>query len=401
MNATRLHLVDALRGLSLLGILIANMLIFQYGIFGKEEMEFFSLSAADSVVHRFLQIAVEGSFMPIFAFLFGFGMIKMKESLERRNMGVKRTLARRFLFLLLLGYLHSTFLWEGDILLSYGIVGMFLLLFVNRKKKTMLVWGIILFSLTSLLNFGSLIDSKLVEDPETVTEYIERTNSIYGAGTYQEIMNHRNKEEPQVAMGVSEDMLLLLIVITPIFISPPFLIGMYAAKSNWFSNPQAEQPLYLKGMLLVPVGLVIKGLYYLLPSYGWTGVFVLSGGFLLALGYIFSFSYMYSTAKNSAPFTLFSHVGKLSLTNYLMQTVVCTTLFYGYGFGLFGQLGIIYGVLLCIVLYFCQMIASKWYLRRFQTGPLERLLRMITYLTMSGRPKQRREATTGEEKLGA
>lgn len=77
----RAGLVDAARGLCLLGILLANMLIFQYGIWGKDDMQFYSLSGFDASVRTILGIVVEKSFMPIFTFLFGYGIIKMKESL--------------------------------------------------------------------------------------------------------------------------------------------------------------------------------------------------------------------------------------------------------------------------------------------------------------------------------
>ncbi|MEK1833179.1 hypothetical protein AAAC51_42680 [Priestia megaterium] len=85
----RVKVIDSMRGFSLFGILLANMLIFQYGIYGKDMIHLFSLSPSDSAAYVFLKVAVEESFMPIFTFLFGYSMVKMKESLERRKLGVK------------------------------------------------------------------------------------------------------------------------------------------------------------------------------------------------------------------------------------------------------------------------------------------------------------------------
>ncbi len=134
----RIHIIDGLRGFSLFGILMANLLIFQYGIWGKDEIELYAISVFDTGIYKLVKILIESSFMPIFTFLFGFSMIKMKESLEAKGLGTKRYFARRFLLLLVLGTLHSEFLWEGDILGFYGMMGFFLLLFMNRKPKTLL-----------------------------------------------------------------------------------------------------------------------------------------------------------------------------------------------------------------------------------------------------------------------
>lgn len=123
INGERLQIIDGIRGLSLAGILMANMLIFQYGIWRKEEIHLYSPSKMDSVAYTFTKIFIEGSFMPIFAFLFGFGMIKMKQSLDRKALKYKRYFFRRFLFLLVVGFLHSTYLWEGDILFFLWVDG--------------------------------------------------------------------------------------------------------------------------------------------------------------------------------------------------------------------------------------------------------------------------------------
>lgn len=132
----RVNMIDGMRGFSLLGILMANMLIFQYGIFGKDEIEHFQLSAADEAAYIWIKVFVEHSFIPIFIFLFGYSMIKLKEKLERNGQKVKSHFVRRFLLLIVFGLLHSFFVWEGDILLAYGLIGLLMLLFLNRKKNT-------------------------------------------------------------------------------------------------------------------------------------------------------------------------------------------------------------------------------------------------------------------------
>ncbi len=77
-----------------------------------------------------------------------------------------------------------------------------------------------------------------------------------------------------------------------------------------------------------------------------------------------------------------SYVGRMALTNYLLQTVVCTTLFYGYGFGLYGKIGIAGGIFLTVVIYALQIPLSKWWLTHFRFGPMEWLWRSATYLKL-------------------
>jgi len=98
----RVSVIDGLRGVSLLGILIANMLIFQYGMFGKDRIENFPLSSADHIAYVWTKIFIENSFFPIFMFLFGYSIIKLKEQLEKNDKKVKPYFVRRFFLLMII-----------------------------------------------------------------------------------------------------------------------------------------------------------------------------------------------------------------------------------------------------------------------------------------------------------
>ncbi|WP_144028540.1 DUF418 domain-containing protein [Paenibacillus ferrarius] len=388
-QSNRLCIIDSMRGFSLLGILLANMLIFQYGIWGKDEIALYSLSQADSAARTLLHIFVEGSFMPIFTFLFGFGMIKMKESLETKGLKPKRYLARRFLLLFAAGIVHGTYLWEGDILGFYGGMGFFLLLFMNRKAKTLLIWGALLLSLFGLLGLApeSTSNHSLTEDKPRMETYVKETITIYGTGTYEEIKHHRNTADP---LGLNDYLIVGMLLFAPLLTAPLFLFGMYAAKKRWFRQPDDERSMYLKGMLnFLPIGLLLKGAKVVFPGQGWSEMAEMIGGNLLSLGYIFAFSHLYAAAKSSPWFLRFEALGKLSLTNYLLQSIICTSIFYGYGMGWFGKLGVIAGCGLALVIYIGQLFLSRWYLTRFQSGPVERVLRMWTYFSFSGKSRSK------------
>jgi len=393
----RIRLIDGLRGFSLLGILLANMLIFQYGMFGKDVMHLFHVPAADTAAHNILKVLVEGSFMPIFAFVFGFGMIKMKESLNAKNRKAGWPLVRRFAMLIALGLLHSTFLWDGDILLFYGAIGFLLLIFMNRKPKTLMVWSIIFLTVAGLIGLApeDKADKEMQAMNHRIETYVQSTVMLYAEGSYTEIKHDRNTANP---LGENNAFMLVLVLISPLMTAPMFLTGMYAAKKGWFADPDEKRAMYRKGMLIfIPLGILLKTFHLLFPETIGSGSGELLGGPALSIGYIMAFSLLYTKFAPSPLLERFEAVGRLSLTNYLMQTVICTTLFYGYGFGWFGKIGVIAGCGLGLIIYGAQLFASGWYLKRFTSGPVERVLRMWTYFSLDGKAKRKKRKTMAIE----
>ncbi|MDQ0232576.1 DUF418 domain-containing protein [Metabacillus malikii] len=380
----RIHAIDGLRGLSLFGILMANMLIFQYGMWGKDDLDFFTLSQVEHIAYYLLKIFIEGSFMPIFAFLFGYSMVIMQKGLKKRGIKIKRTFFRRAIFLIIVGLLHSFFLWEGDILLLYGVMAIFLLLFLNRKPKTLLIWTIILLCLVPLSGYGGS-NFETAAEKKSTEDYIQNTIEVYGNGSYFEIMDHRLNETP---IDFPIYFVMFGLLLTPLLSATLFLLGIYCAKKEWFVTPNIEKKRYfLFAAFLIPVGLILKSIVYMLPESNWGMVFNIFGANLLSFGYICLFALMYIGTRRIMIVKMFESVGRLSFTNYISQTVICTTIFYGYGFGLFGELGVGLGIGLSLLIYMLQMVGSYWYLKCFRIGPLERLLRMFTNLTWNGAPK--------------
>ncbi|RKQ18137.1 DUF418 domain-containing protein [Ureibacillus endophyticus] len=379
MHSKRISFIDGLRGFSLLGILLANLLIFQYGMYGKDDIE--TTSFLNEAALKFVKVAVEGSAMPIFTFVFGYSFIKLVESIRNKGKKSRWSILRRSTGLILLGFLHATYLWDGDILLFYGSIMIVLLPFINRKPKTLFIWATILFVLTTALGYGQ-VDSTTKEEQE-MKEYNELAYDTYGNGTYREIYEFRNDVMPP---GFEDPIfIIILLIVAPFIYIPMFLFGMGVAKLGAFENLVTERKWYVRGSIFVPIGLICKALGLLKND--WAGVLSMGGSMLLSIGYISLFALLYETNFFVRIRSVFENVGKLSLSNYILQTVICTFVFYGYGFGLFGQLGVAMGVLLGIVIYILQCILSTLYLKKFKRGPLEVLLRMWTNFSWSGRPK--------------
>jgi|SRR5690625_4533500 len=383
----RIDVLDGLRGFSLLGILLANLLIFQYGFWGKDYIDYFELSLIDKWVYSLIKIAVEGSFMPIFAFLFGYSLMMMRNKLKADQLRVKWYLFRRFFVLGVLGILHSIFLWEGDILFLYGMMGVFLLLFVNRKAKTLLIWTVSLLLLLGAGDVFNIFDNKGTDDfynSDAVEPYVQQTTEVYSEGSYAEIKEYRNHAEDPMEKELTGKKAGFIMLLLPFVLAPLFLFGMYTAKRQWFINPTEEKRFYATGFgICLPIGITLKFIGHFMD------VQFILGDILLALGYIFLLSHFYSSAKFKCLLQLLQNIGKLSLTNYLMQTIICTTIFYGYGFGMFGKLGVFWATLIGLIIFGLQIIFSTYYLKHFHYGPFEKVVRICTNLTLSGKRNNR------------
>lgn len=321
--------------------------------------------------------------MPIFAFIFGYSLILMKLSLERKGLRVKSHLFRRALVLIGFGVLHIVFLWDGDILTMYGGTIIFLLFFVNRKPKTLIIWAGVILSLVLLFIFTSTNTEGKFEllDPEMKDSYLSEFVEVHTNGTYGEIMYFRNLVVEPINLDEPK-MASVILVVSFIFI-PMFLLGMFAAHKRFLVPSVEKKRLYwLTAIILIPLGLAVK----LIVSYiGGILEFTEISGIVLATGYIGLFAYLYTVFSNSRLTTAFENVGKLSLTNYIMQTIICTFIFYGYGLGYFGKMGVINGFILGLGIFAIQVVCSTIYLKYFKQGPLEIVLRTLVYMKLSKR----------------
>ncbi|MEG0385830.1 MAG: DUF418 domain-containing protein [Solibacillus sp.] len=372
LKAERVELMDALRGFSLIGILIANMLHFQFGASTVEIIE--SANVLDQVSYYLVKIIVEGSVYPIFGFVFGYVLLKMVESREALGLKYKNIVFRRAVGLSVLGVMHLMLLWQGDILFTYGSTLFILLLFfLKRQVKTYFVWG----AINAVIALVILISTNILQLAKPLTAAQIMT---YQNGTYGEILTQRLNEfmgvDSLATLFILPIILLVIGIFSSLAVSPFVLFGMGMAKKGAFSQLDNGVRTYKKVALLVPVGLLLKvAIIFDTPF----SLFIYTvGQFVLAIGYIALFAWLFTRYQTQMK-KYFEPIGKLSLTNYLMQTIICTTIFYGYGFGMFGKLGVFIGILLAIIIYVIQLKMSQLYLKRFSIGPVEMILRWFIY----------------------
>jgi len=393
----RIQTIDILRGFALLGILLVNMEFFNHSFFNKMMTGIEPPTMLDQIARWSIAFFAEGKFYSMFSILFGLGMALIYGRVEARGLKFGPIYARRMLVLFGIGIIHAYLFWIGDILILYSLLGFVLLLFFRKAKpKTLLVWTVIFLLVPILINAGAwgLIElGKLTPDGSAMVEQIladqqqtylaagAQADMVYAGGTFAEITRQR-VTDLEFMFGVMPFMGFNVLA--------AMLLGLYIGKRGIFADIPGRMPIIRKwlvwGLVLGVAGnlaYVVAGefssrsLPSLLNTISTIGQTI--GAPALAFFYIAVITILAERPVWKQRLAPLAASGRMAITNYLMQTVICTTLFYGYGFGLYG-IGTALGVLVTIMIYAFQLVWSPWWLKRFRFGPVEWFWRVLTYL---------------------
>ncbi|HCW35876.1 MAG TPA: DUF418 domain-containing protein [Staphylococcus sp.] len=374
MAKQRIFSIDALRGFSLLGILLMNILTFAYPYQIINPFEFFQHQ--DGAWFKISSLFIIASFYPIFAFLFGYGLSIMYQNSLDKGLNYYPMITRRLLFLLLLGIIHGVFIFYGDILSTYALLGLIAIIFVRLKPQYTLVAlsiGIGIFVLLYLLPMILLKDVTQIESFVGLQE-LERVNNILSSADYVSIIGFNLK---YFGMNIAN-----AILVGPFSILPIMLFGIYAHQINWFNKIKQHKNLYMViGVVVLILGLAIKMIQIVLEGSITSQLMSqMIGGPIVALSYIMFFVILCEDQTVRKILTPLQSIGKLSLTTYISQSIICILIFYGVGLNYYGKLPVLTIYIIGIVIYCVQLIVSYLYLLRFKQGPLEKLWRKVTYL---------------------
>jgi uncharacterized protein len=397
----RLETLDVLRGFALLGILTVNIAIFSQ----PAQVIALPLDPATPLVDRvadwLIRFLAEAKFYSLFSFLFGLGFALQLQRAEAQGAGIGRVYVRRLLVLLGIGLIHAFLIWVGDVLTLYALLGFVLLAFRKARPRTLLIWAVIFWSLPILFNGGvtALIELARNAGPEVSTEiqktldeqealYVadaERAAQVYAAGDYVAITQQRVQD-------ILSFMFIGNLAMAPNVLAM-FLLGLYFGRRRLFENVNDHLPLFRKllvwGLILGVTGnlifaLLIQSLSRVQPSaplfLATTGQAI--GAPALMLAYMAALTLLNQRAEWQKRLRPLSFMGRLALSNYLSQSLICTLIFYGYGLGLLGQVGLAACLVLVLVIYAVQMLISAWWIKRFQFGPAEWVWRSLTYLRL-------------------
>jgi uncharacterized protein len=386
----RIELIDVLRGIAVCGILIGNMQWFSgYGMM-PPALEA-GASAADQVTKFLVHFFVEGKFYSIFSFLFGFGFALQITRAQERGDDKAAVFKRRLFWLLIIGILHATLLWYGDILSVYALMGFLLLLFRKRSDSALLKWAAV-FMVVPVVTYALLYglfaafvpaDALADMDGGQMMRWQESVSTVTQGG-YASILREYNLP----TLGFRWVGLFIQMRLPKILAM--FLLGFYVYRLGVFQNLAAHRPLIRKiliyGSILGIVGnIAMAGLAGneapFPPSPGsLLGVFGYAFGVpALALAIIALIATIWENASAKRILSFVAPVGRMALTNYLLQTVTCVVLFYGYGFGLYGRTGPAISTLIALGIFGVQVVLSNLWLSNFAYGPVEWIWRQLTY----------------------
>ena len=382
----RITIADSLRGFSLLGIFLANLLIFQFSLSGKDYIEHFHLSPVNQGIFNLIIILVEESFLPIFAILFGFSMDKLYQSMKLKGLPRPRLkLLRRAIFLLILAFTHARSTGEGAIFLAYSLAMLCVITFISLSTKAFKWFNIVIISFMLVMGIWSMFDDSQTStssDKYDSASYIHKVQKIYTEGSYNDI-HHVDDIATSPKFAKLEDQLgdnkgaIFLIAI--LFEVPLFTLGIFLSRCGWFEKDAKHFWTSKLFIYLIPVSIIAKSTILWLDNEAISGTLVAIFGPILSLGYMSLFKYLYQRYETHPIFKGLENAGKISLTVYITQSIIGTLVFYSYGLGLFGKDILIYTSILFVIIYILLVLLATLHQRYFRYGPLEYLLRMFTY----------------------
>lgn len=372
----RLIWIDMARGFAILGIFIVNIGAFSapYFLHGGADEAWDGLT--DRTAQAVIDIFFQASFYTLFSILFGFGMQLMAERLPAKGLSVYPFMFRRLVVLLGLGAVHAFGLWHGDILLSYGAVGIVAMVFLRARAGVVLgAASVLLIGTVSLFTLLLYSMRDIMVDGSGSRPAVQQALENYQNDSITAIWA-QNFRDWMYGNGSMSGLFFLLVVILPLF-----LFGMYLAKKRWLHDPERFQPI-LRRLWSVSmfVFIAVKAGPYLFGNPLWLSFFQDNiGGPASAMFYLLSITMLARQKKWQTPLLPFSYVGRMALTNYLLQSVISFVLFYGVGFGFYGHVGPALGMAIAISLFGLQILGSRWWLQRYRFGPVEWIWRSLTY----------------------
>jgi uncharacterized protein len=314
----------------------------------------------DGFVERFVYFALDMKSFSLFSILFGLGLAMQFERFSRGGRPFY-FLTRRLIALLVFGSVHLLLIWNGDILAEYAVAGLIVLPLLRLNQTSLAAVAISLLVLYGLSVFPVPI---AFPDSGALSEHIAHANAVYPHGSLAEVLRFSFQE-------------IELIIPLHISVFPRtvglFVLGAWTWRSGLFQHAQDNNGAFGG---LAAIGILMG--VVLTPRTGDPFLQRLAP-VVFAIGYGSLVVWIAQTDGGRRVLTPFAAVGRMAFTNYILHSVVFAFVFFGYGFGLFGQIGAATALLLVAIVYAVQVALSTFWLKRFRFGPLEWLWRSITY----------------------
>lgn len=410
---TERHLsLDAVRGFAVLGILLMN--IVGMGLPSYAYMNPAFAGGADGpnlAAWALAYVLVDGKMRALFTLMFGASLLLIAETAEGRTPGPAATHYRRMFWLLLFGMIHAWLIWFGDILVTYALAGSLAFLFRHQPPRRLIGIGLVILGLVMAWGLmGHFHFSQMrgmAEAPGAAAEVVK----AWQAGS-AELAPAASEAAAEIAgyRGSLADIFATrakMVIFFQTFLIPTnfmwealgfMCIGMALFRLGFFTGAWDIRAYARIGAVLIPVGVVfgtpLAGKLWMVrwdpvTSFA-TDALAVPVHLVMAIGYAAAVIAVVKSGALKGAVARLAAAGRMAFSNYLGASIVTTTLFYGYGFGLFARFerAELYGIVL--VVWAVQLWGSSWWLQRFRYGPFEWAWRSL----VKWQPQPMRRAAT-------
>ena len=411
-KSERINSLDFLEGLAILGILFINIENFAYPD-SWSPWKYGFHSEVDRATRFWVYFLTQGKFATMFTLLFGVGFYLFIERLEKKPIGIRAIdiYSRRMFWLFMIGIVHAYFIWNGDVLYHYAICGLLLIPFRSFSNKALLFSVLILASIQMNNSFEKVTQRRISYNSFlAVKDQVESDRSALENKRVNYWNTFLKKKAPDTAIvktpkatyliglqetyeqaSIHKGMLYYQGFLFPSLMT--MVLGIYLFRSGIFINYHSWKHYWLITLMLLTAGLIVN--YY--RYYHWTFDYfnpVLNYWQELAFTFnkqLLGFAYsllgngLYQKFLRKMNVQVISTIGRMALSNYLLQNIILGLLFYGYGLAWFNQFSRSELLVIVFIIWAAQMILSWLWNIRYNQGPVEGLWKKMTYNSFSSK----------------
>ncbi len=392
-TSQRIATLDILRGVALMGILIMNMPGFNSSFFAESDGAHLWPGRVDQIAEAVREALFSGKFNSMFSLLFGIGFtIQYSRMLDRDPEHATAIYLRRLAVLAVLGVIHAWVFWPGDVLHTYAILGFFLVMGLRRvsdRGVVALIAACLIYPALSGLLRVALFTKEMVDKQVAIGKAFEAADNLaYGHGQWLDAVLENTRimnffyGSPLSLWGTFGWWVMM---------SLTMLIGLLAGRRRWVQRaaelmPQIRRLTWWALAIGLGCGVGFTVIFELNRTPGPSLIKVLGslcyglsrlGMMIFYVLVIVRLAQHPAWQRRLAPLAA---AGRMPLTNYLMQTAICITLFQAWGFGLWMKVGPALGLVLSLAIFWCVQVPwSLWWLKHHERGPMEALWARLTY----------------------
>lgn len=409
----RIQTLDLLRGIAVLGLPLMNMVAFSMPTAAYINPNVFDgASALNHFIYSLFTIFADQKFMGLFSLLFGAGIILLAEKRKARSEGTVSAHYARMFWLFILGALHFWFLWAGDILTFYAVIACLVFPMYKSSTKFLFIITVISLSLSIFLSSNPYVTSvalgaagkaEILQEFDPTDDYLSRIKEQKLSPSYNtNMLEYRSLflkgTEANIEVDTEENpasgQLFLSVILKVLGL---MTLGMLLYRTGFLTGKRShtEYPLMAQFGLIIGMSFTLAGLFWNYSNNWEPQAFFKYGLILSSIGSIamtIAYVALIVLAKKKDFFGKFAllieNVGRMALTNYLMQSFICIFIFYGFALGLYGSLTRLGLIPIIIVMSALQIYFSKYWLSLFVQGPFEWLLRTLSNFRLQALRKQ-------------